>query len=61
VTTFVVFLCFKCSKIDYNLLGIRYCSECAGEIKYLKLFNIKEEADNYAEFLRRKFKFSNQT
>lgn len=59
--TFIVFLCYECSKIDYTLLGIRHCSECAGEIKYLKVFNSKEEASNYAKFLRGEFRFVNQT
>ncbi len=56
----IVTLCYNCKKIDIVTLETKQCS-CSGELKYLKCFNNKKEAENYAKYLRGEFKFVNQT
>jgi len=59
VFKYIVTKCYNCGKLDITKSN-KKCS-CLGELKFIKTFNNKKEAENYIKYLKGEFKFSNQT
>ncbi len=62
MTKYIVAKCYNCGKLNaIDETEINKKCSCSGELKFIKAFNNKEEAENYIKYLKGEFKFLNQT